>query len=197
MTFVDEATALGTERLIIEPLRPEDADELVDVLADERLHAFIGGRPATLEELRDCYQRLIAGSSRPGEIWLNWVVRRRFDFRPIGTLQATLTCHGGRWVAYVAWVIANPWQSQGFATEAARALVDWLEYRAVDEIVAHIHPHHRASAIVATRAGLRPTDEEADGERVWRLTRGRQSEAQGTAEAQPHGPIGPPVGLCP
>ena len=45
----DEAVTLTTERLILDPLRATDADDLVDVLADDRLHEFIGGRPATLE----------------------------------------------------------------------------------------------------------------------------------------------------
>jgi RimJ/RimL family protein N-acetyltransferase len=40
----------------------------------------------------------------------------------------------------------------------------------VDEVIAHIHPDHRASAIVATRAGLKPTADEVDGEQVWRAT---------------------------
>src|SRR5204863_7822031 len=55
-----------------------------------------------------------------------------------------------------------------FASEAARALIDWLHQRNIDDVMAHIHPDHGASAAVATRAGLQPTDEQADGERVWR-----------------------------
>ena len=47
MSAFAEAT-IGTERLLLTPLRIADADEMVDVLADPRLHQFIGGRPATL-----------------------------------------------------------------------------------------------------------------------------------------------------
>jgi RimJ/RimL family protein N-acetyltransferase len=67
----------------------------------------------------------------------------------------------------VAWVIGVEWQHQGFASEAARTLVGWLRRHGADDVVAHINPDHQASAAVAMRAGLRPTDEEADGERVW------------------------------
>jgi hypothetical protein len=56
------ATTIVAERLLLVPLRPEDADEMVDVLADPRLHQFIGGHPATLEELRARYATLTAGS---------------------------------------------------------------------------------------------------------------------------------------
>jgi RimJ/RimL family protein N-acetyltransferase len=160
------SATITTERLSLTPLRPEDADEMVAVLDDERLHEFTGGRPATPAELHDQYVRLAAGSSRPDEEWLNWVVRRRSDAQPVGTVQATLT-DGGR-AAHVAWVIGVGWQNQEFASEAASALVDWLWQRGAREVVAHIHPDHRASAAVAARAGLEQTDEEADGETVWR-----------------------------
>ncbi len=172
MSLIDETAIIETERLVLEPLRGEDADELVTVLADERLHEFIGGHPLTVEELRDRYDQLIAGSGTPAEVWFNWVARRRADSQAVGTMQATLTDDGGRRMADVAWVIGVPWQNQGYATEAAGALVDWLRQQGASSIVAYIHPLHHASAIVATRAGLRPTGDEVDGEQVWRLAEG-------------------------
>jgi RimJ/RimL family protein N-acetyltransferase len=160
---------ITTERLLLTPLRPDDADEMVEVLGDERLHEFIGGRPAALEELRERYAALVEGSPDSGERWLNWIVRRRSDVRPLGTVQATLTDEDGRWVAEVAWVVGVAWQGQGFASESASALVDRLRRCGVTSIAAHVHPDHLASAVVAERAGLRPTAEEVDGERVWRM----------------------------
>jgi RimJ/RimL family protein N-acetyltransferase len=165
----DEPSTITTERLLLSPLRVEDARELVDVLADERLHEFIGGRPATLDELQEYYARFVAGSSEPEEVWLNWTARRRSDSQAIGTMQATLRGNDGRFTAQVAWVVGVAWQGQGFASEAARALVQWLQSQGAREIVAYIHPDHRASAGVAASAGLSPTDEEVDGEHVWRL----------------------------
>jgi len=67
----------------------------------------------------------------------------------------------------IAWVIGVPWQGNGYATEAARALVAWLASQGAAVITAHIHQDHHASATVAARAGLTLTDGEADGERVW------------------------------
>ena len=160
---------LASGRLLLAPLRPGDADELAGVLADPGLHRFIGGRPATGEELRARYAALVAGSGRAAEVWRNWTVRRRADGRPVGTVQATITRGPAGWTAEVAWVVGVPWQGQGYATEAAKALVAWLGHRGAHEIVAHIHPGHAASARVAARAGLRPTAEQVDGEQVWRL----------------------------
>ena len=159
--------AITTARLRLTPLRIEDADELAAVLADEGLHEFVGGRPATAAELRERYVRLTAGSGNAGERWLNWIVRRREDGQPVGTVQATLTSADDRSTAHVAWVIGVDWQGRGFASEAARALVDRLRAHGAEAVVAHIHPQHRASEAVAARAGLRPTNAEVEGERVW------------------------------
>ena len=155
-----------TARLELVPLAVSDAEEMVAVLGDERLHAFTGGRPPTLDELRGRYARLVVGCSPDGtEQWRNWIARLR-DGRAVGTVQATITAAGGE--AEVAWVIGVPWQGQGLATEAARGLVAWLEAGGVQAITAHVHPDHHASAAVAARAGLAATGEMHDGERVWR-----------------------------
>jgi RimJ/RimL family protein N-acetyltransferase len=164
----DDGTTIVTERLSLVPLRVEDAEEMTGVLGDQRLHQFIGGEPCTITGLRERYARLVAGSPDRDQLWLNWVVRRRSDAQPMGTMQATVTMGAGESTANVAWVIGVDWQNQGFASEAAQALVGWLRQHGADNVVAHIHPDHQASAAVAMRAGLRLTDEQADGERVWR-----------------------------
>jgi RimJ/RimL family protein N-acetyltransferase len=163
------ALGLRTERLLLSPLTSDDAEAMAEVLADTRLHEFTGGEPATLEELRARYHRWAAGSSKVDEVWLNWIVRRLADDRAVGTVQATLVRHGGEWSAQVAWVVGLEWQRQGFASEAGRALVDWLLERGAVRVTANIHPDHSASATVASRAGLRPTSDEVEGERVWRV----------------------------
>jgi RimJ/RimL family protein N-acetyltransferase len=85
-------------------------------------------------------------------------------------LQAAFSDQGR--AAEIAWAVGVPWQGQGIASEAARALVSWLERRGVAVITAHIHPDHHASATVATRAGLRPTGDyrwhEGVREQLWR-----------------------------
>lgn len=77
---------------------------------------------------------------------------------------------GGR-RAEIAWVVSSRRQGRGYASEAARALVAWLDGHGVATIEAHIHPRHEASAAVARRAGLLPTERFDDGERLWRRSR--------------------------
>jgi RimJ/RimL family protein N-acetyltransferase len=162
---------MTTGRLRLQSLRVEDAEEMVDVLADPALHEFTGGKPATLDELRDRFESWTRGSGSDAEVWLNWIVRRAEDDLAVGTVQATIVDADDRCEALLAWTVGTAWQRRGYATEAAGALVRWLEQRGVGSIVAHIHPDHVASANIATRAGLRPTTGVVDGEIVWRLDR--------------------------
>jgi RimJ/RimL family protein N-acetyltransferase len=108
--------------------------------------------------LRSTFARLAADRSASPTAQLNWVVRHRADAEPIGMVQAIFT-DGGH-AAEIAWVVGTPWQGQGIATEAARAVVDWLHGQGVQTITAWIRPDHHASAAVAgptnqpgTRAG--------------------------------------------
>ncbi|MFF8936501.1 GNAT family N-acetyltransferase [Streptomyces paradoxus] len=167
------AQAISTGRLDLLPLRVEHAEEMAAVLSDPALYAFIGGAPDTRRDLRSRYRRITAGSPDPAVSWLNWVIRLREESCLTGTVQATVGPSGHGTVAEVAWVVGVPWQGRGIAVEAARGLVDWLCGLPVHTVVAHIHPEHRASAAVATAAGLTPTDAWHDGEVRWQRSNGR------------------------
>jgi RimJ/RimL family protein N-acetyltransferase len=161
------AEQIVTEQLRLTPLVEQDADAMVDVLGDERMHTFTGGEPLSLEQLRTRYRHLAAGHSPDGaELWFNWIVRVDGG-QPVGVIQATVAADGSR--ADVAWEIGVPWQGRGHASEAAAAVVHWLVAGGVGEVRAMVHPEHEASARVAARAGLTATTELVAGESVWRL----------------------------
>lgn len=160
-----EAAAISTERLELEPLAVEHAEEMAVVLGDPALHTFIGGAPSTVDDLRARYRRMLEGSPESDVSWLNWVIRLRDEDCLTGTVQATVT--GAE--AEIAWVVGTPWQGRGIAREAARGLVAWLERQPVRTVIAHVHPDHHASAAVAAAAGLAATDQVQDGELRWQL----------------------------
>lgn len=147
------------------PLTADHAVELAPLLDDTCLHRYIGGQPLSLLALTERYRKLEAGAPPDSEErWMNWVIRRSADEKAVGTAQATLRGD----TAHVAWVVARRWQGLGYAREAARAVVAWLKTRHGLTVVANIHPEHVASERVARSAGLTPTDEWVEGERVWR-----------------------------
>ncbi|RFC74458.1 GNAT family N-acetyltransferase [Streptomyces sp. AcE210] len=169
------ATDIATRRLELLPLQVEFAGEMAAVLGDPALHAFIGGAPLSAGELRERYGRLVAGSPDPAVSWCNWVLRIRDEGCLAGTVQATVGTDGDGLEAEIAWVVGVSWQGRGLATEAARALVDWLGQWSVRTVVAHIHPDHAASAAVAAACGLAPTDRMHDGEVRWQRTLSRRT----------------------
>jgi RimJ/RimL family protein N-acetyltransferase len=141
---------------------------MVSVLDDESLCEFIGGRPRTLEQLRETYARQAVGQS-PDEArgWLNWIARERATGSVVGKVQATLRDSGGAVAAELAWVIGSRHQGNGFAKEAATGMLSWLQEQHVGGFSARIHRGHRASIAVARHLGLSATDEVIDGEILW------------------------------
>ena len=147
----------------------EHAEEMVRVLADPRLYEFIGGSAPSLDELRARYARQVRGPGRSDEVWLNWVVRECPDGRAVGYVQVTLTVQAAEWVADLAWVVDPTHQGKGIASDAATGAVLHLRECGITALTAHIADSNAASVAVATRVGLRATDElDSDGERIYR-----------------------------
>jgi enoyl-CoA hydratase/carnithine racemase/RimJ/RimL family protein N-acetyltransferase len=170
---------LESDRLVLEPLRVEHADELAPVLDDPALHEFIGGRPATRDELRRRFARQVKGRSPDGrDEWLNWTVRVRATGRAIGLAQATVTTDAAGQTADLAWMIAAAYQGQGLAKEATGLVAAWLRERGVDRFGAHIHPEHHASMAVARSIGLTPNETLKDGEIRWQSATAERSRMQ-------------------
>ncbi len=154
---------MSTERLLLEPLRVEHAEEMVGVLGAQRLYEFIGGEPPILKDLRDRYRLQIAGSGRPNEVWRNWVIRAG-DGRAIGFVQADVSDEA----AELAWVVGVDDQGHGYASEAAMGVRDQLRIEGSTRFEAFIHPEHIASQAVARHVGMTRTgDVDDEGEEQW------------------------------
>ncbi len=160
----DAARELTTDRLVLESLSVEHADEMVSVLADPVLYEFTGGEPPNLDALARRYRAQVAGSGSLEEEWLNWMIRSADSGQLVGFVQATVVDGA----ADLAWLIGVAHQGRGFAIEAVRAMVAELEARGVGRFAAQIHPGHVRSRGVAAAAGLERTDEvDEDGEEIW------------------------------
>ena len=160
-----------TERLTLTPLTVADADGMVEVYADQRMHEFTGGAPPGLPQLRERYEQLVVGRNHDGsEQWCNWIVRLH-GLSGVRSARcrrrSPTTSPRRRWPGRSASTI----KAEVSPSEAACALVDWLLTSGVERITATIHPDHAASAGVAVRAGLVATDEVDDAEIVWHRVR--------------------------
>ena len=80
-------------------------------------------------------------------------MRRREDGEYAGTVQATLLPEG---TAFVAYVVFTRFQRRGYATEACRALIAYLEGElGVTTLVAEIDTRNLASIALVERLGFR------------------------------------------
>ncbi len=164
------AGVLGDPSLTLEPLRVSHAAEMSPVLADPILYEFTGGEPPSLETLRQRYVRQSRGMSPDGtEAWLNWIIRVVDTRTAVGFVQASIRVETVPVTASLAWLIDPTHQGRGYARRASSLVIDALRAQGVTEFRASIADGHVASERVATRLGMRRTEERDDDEAVWRL----------------------------
>jgi len=131
---------ITTARVLLEPLSVGHAPSMVNVLAEPSLCEYTGGEASSLEVLEHRYSTQTVGQS----------------------------ADGSRLVADIAWVVSPVWRGNGIASEATRAMFDWLRSKGVQSLTAHIHPDHEASMRVAQNQGLHATSSKKDGETRWK-----------------------------
>jgi RimJ/RimL family protein N-acetyltransferase len=148
---------LQTERLILSGHTLADFEESAAMWSDPQVTRYIGGRPNTEEE---CWARLL----RYGGLWSllgygYWLVRERASGRFVGEVgladfrrEITPALDGE---PEAGWVLA-PWaHCRGFATEAARAVLEWGDANlAAPRTVCLIAPDNAGSIHVAQKCGF-------------------------------------------
>jgi RimJ/RimL family protein N-acetyltransferase len=176
-------TTLRTERLLLRPIRDSDLDAFAAMHADPIVVAHLHA-PLTRSESEMVFERIRANTLRDGLglfavelaereafIGLVGLARPRFEIPLMPCVE-------------IAWRIASPHWRQGYATEAARASVDFgFHHHQLSEILAWTSRDNHASQRVMEKLGMR-RDPDADfdhpnlpvGSRlrrhlVWRLTR--------------------------
>jgi RimJ/RimL family protein N-acetyltransferase len=150
--------SLDSERLTMRGHALEDFDDYTAMWGDPKVTRHIGGRPLSREE---CWTRLLRNV---GHWQLSgfgyWLVRERASGRFVGEvgfadLKRDLepSVEG---LPEIGWVLA-PWSyGQGFATEAARAAIGWIDRdRSPKRTVCLIDADNAASLRVAAKLDYR------------------------------------------
>jgi len=156
---------LSTERLILRPFREEDAAALFTLSQDPDVVRFVGDRHIpTLQES----WRAVAG-------WIgHWALRGYGQWAIEEQATGAFVGRAGiinpaEWPGpEVGYLLGKAWWGRGYATEAARAAMDW-GFREIGfgELISLIDPANAASIAVATRLGETLLDEiELWGHRV-------------------------------
>jgi RimJ/RimL family protein N-acetyltransferase len=143
--------SLETSRLRLRPVDAGDVDEMVALHEDPLVARFMGVRD------RDWYEARVEASA---EEWAQrghglTAVLARGDGRFLGRTGFKYWPQFGE--TELGWVLRSEARGQGFATEAAGAVLRWgLERFAPPYFTAMIRPDNVASIAVAERLGMQP-----------------------------------------
>ena len=128
------APTLETERLRLRAWRKGDRKDYFNILQEPAVFRHFGPQPMGMEE---CWRRLMAAA---GGWQLNgfggWAVERKADSKLLGMI-AVFTAWRDLEPEFgeepeMGWIFATESHGQGLASEACRAVVDWVE--------ANLHP---------------------------------------------------------
>jgi RimJ/RimL family protein N-acetyltransferase len=139
---------MSTERLILRPLRVEDADALHPMYSDVDASTY-GSRPPTTtwEESRARLERSIADPT-----WRAWAVTLQGDDTAIGTVACYEKRQGK--VSEIGYVLKRAYWGRGFVTEAVAAMIDLLFAEGQRRVFADTDPDNKASTAVLERLGF-------------------------------------------
>ncbi len=142
---------IETARLVLRPLTPEDEAALATVLSDAETMRWYP-RPFTGDEVREWIERqLDRYSSSTGLLGL---VEKQTG-RLIGDCGPVWQEVEGRTELEIGYHVSRERWNQGFATEAARVVIDYaFENLGVERVVSMIRPENLASRRVAEKNGL-------------------------------------------
>ncbi|MEU9510683.1 GNAT family N-acetyltransferase [Micromonospora sp. NPDC048170] len=109
---------LHTGRLLLEPYRPDDAEDFIALLTDPEVGRFMGDGPLTADEAGALFGRVFT-KVYADDLFDVWAVRR--DGRHVGHAEVKRTDQvDGHEIIYA---LAKPAWGAGLGTELARALV--------------------------------------------------------------------------
>ena len=143
-------TVLETERLRLRTFEPDDLAPLHALYRDPEIRRYFPDGTRTLDETREEIEWFSRG--HPLSLWATELKTSGAFIGRCGLLPWTIE---DREEVEVAYMIGKPWQRQGLATEAARALVrHGFGTLDLSRIIALVDPAHAESIAVARRAGL-------------------------------------------
>ena len=166
---------LTTERTRLRLWRTDEADRFLDTYSRWEVARWLGATPTLLRSREEAVARIERWAERtaehPGQGL--WAVERIADGAVAGTVLL-VPAPGGDGELEVGWHLHPDSWGHGYATEAARAVVDRAFADGLGHVVAVVRPGNTASTAVCARLGMEPlgvTDRYYDTElELFRLT---------------------------
>ena len=140
---------IETARLILRGWREDDLDAYAEMMADPEVMRFLGGASSRGDAWRGM-ATLIGHWELRGFGF--WAVERKHDGALIGRVGVQ---YPEGWPSTeIAWTLGRSYWGQGYATEAAKASLDFgFKTTRLPKLISLIDPDNRASWRVAQRLG--------------------------------------------
>lgn len=145
---------LETERLVLRPYTDADFDALHALYSEPEVARWLYYEPDTPEATRARLARKIAGSALTEEQGLNAAVELR-DGTFVGDVVLFYMAPAEHRSIELGFSFLPEHQGHGYATEAARAVVDWAFARGFHRVYGRLEPRNVASARVLEKLGMR------------------------------------------
>ena len=145
---------IKTERLIIRLAEPEDAESIFSYRSDFAENKYQGWFPDSVEEVRDYISNMPA-TMDIANICFQFTIILADENRLIGDMGISFTNHNNM-QAELGCTLHKDYQKKGYATEALKAIVDYL-FGTLDKhrIIASVDPRNTASIQLIERLGFR------------------------------------------
>jgi RimJ/RimL family protein N-acetyltransferase len=143
---------LTTARLRLRPFRLADAEDLHVLFSDPLTHTIGSGPFTTVSQTEQWIQRRINTRQEHG---LCWYALREHDTDALIGNCGMLKGRTSYAEPEIGYLIRKTHQGQGFASEAASAVLDECRAAGIERVWASIRPHNAASRRIAERLGMR------------------------------------------
>lgn len=137
-----------TERLVMRPLRADDAEALHPMFSDAPANLY-GSHPAT-QSLDETRERVAKSVAHPG--WRTWAITLRGSDIAIGT-TASFEKRQGK-VTEIGYFLSPVHWGHGYVTEAVGGLIDLLFSEGQRRLFADTDPDNAPSIAVVKRLGF-------------------------------------------
>ncbi len=141
---------LRTERLVLRPWQPADADRLFAIRRRPDVAQWLGD-PTPWESIETAYAEIAEWNARAHPLGV-WAIVPDGAAQPVGS--ASLSNLPGSVEVQAGWYLHPDETGNGYAAEAARGVLAHAFGAGVDRVWAIMWAHNEASAAVANAAGM-------------------------------------------
>lgn len=148
---------LASNRLLLRPWQPDDADFLLDLHSRWEVVRFLGTHPSVMKDRESALASIARRRAVDDPVCGIWAMTTASDGRLVGNLLLKpIPLSAGESACVpaeieVGWHLHPDAWGHGYATEAARTVLDDAFRQGQQRVIAVTHPDNRASQAVCRR----------------------------------------------